>query len=101
MAIVHLACEVSDTPSKVRECPKEKGNGDGRRRNQHLGLVCYLPKYCVWGFLYIFLNFILICYGLARCFPSSSVVKTPPAMQETQVRSLGWKEPLERTCKLL
>ena len=31
-------------------------------------------------------------------FPGSSVVKNPPAMQEpqgTQVRSLGWKDPLE------
>ena len=31
-------------------------------------------------------------------FPSGSVVKNPPAMQETQemwVRSLGWKYPLE------
>ena len=29
-------------------------------------------------------------------FPSGSVVKNPPAKQETQVRSLGWKEPLEK-----
>ena len=28
-------------------------------------------------------------------FPSSSVLKNPPAMQETQVRSLSWEDPLE------
>ena len=29
-------------------------------------------------------------------FPSSSVVKNPPAMQVTWVRSLGWEDPLEK-----
>ena len=29
-------------------------------------------------------------------FPDSSVGKNPPAMQETPVRSLGWKDPLEK-----
>ena len=29
-------------------------------------------------------------------FPSASVVKTLPVMQETQVRSLGWEDPLEK-----
>ena len=28
--------------------------------------------------------------------PHDSVVKNPPAMQETCVRSLGWVEPLEK-----
>ena len=28
-------------------------------------------------------------------FPSGSVVKNPAAMQEMQVRSLGWEDPLE------
>ena len=28
-------------------------------------------------------------------FPGGSVVKNPPAMQETWVRSLGWEDPLE------
>ena len=28
-------------------------------------------------------------------FPSSSVVKNLPAMQETRVRSLGWEDSLE------
>ena len=28
-------------------------------------------------------------------FPGSTVVKNLPAMQETQVRSLGWEDPLE------
>ena len=29
-------------------------------------------------------------------FPGGSVVKNPPAMQETWVASLGWKDPLEK-----
>ena len=28
-------------------------------------------------------------------FPDGSVLKNPPAKQETQVRSLGWEDPLE------
>ena len=30
-----------------------------------------------------------------RGFPDGSDSKNPPAMQETGVRSLGWKDPLE------
>jgi len=30
-----------------------------------------------------------------RGFPGGSVIKNPPAMQKTQVRSLGRKDPLE------
>ena len=29
-------------------------------------------------------------------FPGGSVVKNQPAMQETQFRSLGWEDPLEK-----
>ena len=29
-------------------------------------------------------------------FPGGQVVKNPPAMQETQVRSLGWEDTLEK-----
>ena len=29
-------------------------------------------------------------------FPRGSVVKNLPAMQETQVQSLGWEDPLEK-----
>ena len=28
-------------------------------------------------------------------FPGGSVIKNPPAKQETQVQSLGWENPLE------
>ena len=28
--------------------------------------------------------------------PVAQTVKNPPAMQETQVRSLGWEDPLEK-----
>ena len=33
--------------------------------------------------------------------PSSSVVKNPPAMEEMQVRSLSWKNPLEEEMAIL
>ena len=29
-------------------------------------------------------------------FPDTQLVKYPPAMQETLVRSLGWEDPLEK-----
>ena len=29
-------------------------------------------------------------------FPGGSVIKNPPAVQETQVQSLGWEDPLEK-----
>ena len=29
-------------------------------------------------------------------FLGDSVVKNPPAMQETQLQSLGWQDPLEK-----
>ena len=29
-------------------------------------------------------------------FPAGSAMKNPPAMQETDVRSLGWEDPLEK-----
>ena len=29
-------------------------------------------------------------------FPVAQLVKNPPAMQETWVRSLSWKDPLEK-----
>ena len=31
---------------------------------------------------------------MQRSFPSGSTVKNPSAVQETQVRSLGWEDPL-------
>jgi len=33
---------------------------------------------------------------LMRSFIHGSPVKNPPAMQETQVQSLGWEDPLEK-----
>ena len=29
-------------------------------------------------------------------FPGGSVVKNPPTVQETQVQSLGWEDPLKK-----
>ena len=31
-----------------------------------------------------------------QCIPSGSVVKNSPVMQETQVQSLDWEDPLEK-----
>ena len=31
-----------------------------------------------------------------RAFPDGSVVKTPPAVQEIQLPSLGWEDPLQK-----
>ena len=33
--------------------------------------------------------------GLLKASLVAQMVKTPPAMQETRVRSLGWEDPLE------
>ena len=33
--------------------------------------------------------------NLYQSFPVAQTVKNPPAMQETWVRSLGWKDPLK------
>ena len=33
---------------------------------------------------------------LVRAFPGGSVVKDQPSVQETQVGSLGWEDPLEK-----
>ena len=34
--------------------------------------------------------------SLEKGFPGGSAAKTPPAMQEMWVRSLGWDDPLEK-----
>ena len=40
-------------------------------------------------------NGILNCLHLSQGFPGGAVVKNPPAIQETQVLSLGWEDHLE------
>ena len=35
-------------------------------------------------------------YSLNMDFLVAQTVKKPPALQETQVRSLGWEDPLEK-----
>ena len=37
-----------------------------------------------------------VCVGVVGGFPCAQLVKNPPAMQETWVRSLGWEDPLEK-----
>ena len=32
----------------------------------------------------------------SKGFPGGSVLKNPPAVQKTQVRSLGWEDPLQK-----
>ena len=41
---------------------------------------------------------VLICISLviSKGFPGGSVVKNPPVMQETRVRSLHWEDSLEK-----
>ena len=38
---------------------------------------------------------ILLSYNMNEGFPVAQTVKNLPAMQETQVQSLGWEDPLE------
>ena len=33
---------------------------------------------------------------LAEASPVAQIVKSPPAMQKTQICSLGWKDPLQK-----
>ena len=47
------------------------------------------------GTLYLFFNFIYIFIYLHWASLVAHMVKNPPAMQETWVRSLGWEDPLE------
>ena len=35
-------------------------------------------------------------FRLLRGFPGDSVVKHPPAMQETWLQTLGWEDPLKQ-----
>ena len=47
------------------------------------------------GTLYLFFNFIYIFIYLHWASLVAQMVKNPPAMQKTWVRSLGWEDPLE------
>ena len=49
-----------------------------------------VPLGATWG-----MTFKKATYHDVWGFPGGSVVKIPPAMQETQVRVLGWEDPLE------
>ena len=55
-------------------------------------LSSFFPSY----FLPLLLLFLIIIINSSSGgFPGGSVVKNPPAMQKTQVQSLGWEDPLE------
>ena len=43
--------------------------------------------------MYVFI--LSFTYGFPGGFPGGSVVKNLPAMQETQIRPLGWEDPLK------
>ena len=47
-------------------------------------------------FLYLGKSDLAPALQVGRGFPSGSVVKNPPAMQEIQVPSLGWEDPLQK-----
>ena len=48
------------------------------------------------NFVFEFFKNILELPRLSRGFPRGSVVKNPTIMQETQVPSPGWEDPLEK-----
>ena len=49
--------------------------------------LCHTSTYSAFSFLFYCIIF--------DCMPVGQPVKNPPAIQETQVRSLGWEDPLE------
>ena len=61
-----------------------------------------LAKGMLLGMFYVawtlqLLNSPIHCfYSCLQSFPGDSVVKNPPAKQETWVQFLGWKDPLEK-----
>ena len=72
-------------------------SGNEPRKNSHGCIqghsLTRVSTWWDWGFFFFFSCFILCC------FPSGSVVKNPPSMQETQetwVWSLGGEDPLEK-----
>ena len=52
---------------------------------------CQDPEYYFLHFWYFLLHIIFIGASLM-----AQMVKNPPAMQDTQVLSLGWEDPLEK-----
>ena len=54
---------------------------------------CWLKFYC---FLFYSLCNLRSCIGAARDSLVTQLVKSLPEMQETQFRSLGWEDPLEK-----
>ena len=64
--------------------------GRGRWGNQGVQRSKRLPVFLPTG-----LSELLHSDFLLTSFPVAQTVKNLPAMQETQVRSLGWEDPLE------
>ena len=52
---------------------------------------------CLQVHIYVYISVIFkSVFGIYLGFPDGSVGKNPPAMQETLVRFLDWKDPLEK-----
>ena len=47
-------------------------------------------------FLLSFVNYLFKFICVLTVFPSASIVKYLPALQEMQIRSPGWEDPLEK-----
>ena len=64
----------------------------------YIYLHIYRDYTCIY--IYIYTHTYIHTYvhthtHIYRDFPGGSVVKNPPAMQESWLRSLGWENPLE------
>ena len=55
-----------------------------------LYIIIYMCIHSVYIVIYMFI------YIYIRAFLVAQLVKNPPAMQKTQVRFLGWDNPLEK-----
>ena len=100
-------------------CGKKWGEGEGALERGRRGILRFYedistsfkplpPKeplksvLCVYEgmkidtILYLYVKYLHIHINVYTGFPGGSVIKNPPAVQETQVQSLGWEDPLEK-----
>ena len=77
-------------------CPKQGGKAELSEKCGTLAKGMLLDMFYV-AWTWQLLNSQNHCfYSCLQSFPDDSVVKNLPAKQETQVGSLGWKDPLEK-----
>ena len=77
-------------------CPKQGGKAELSEKCGTLAKGVLLGVFCVAWTLQLLNSQIHCFYSCFQSFPDDSVVKNLPAKQDTQVRSLGWKDPLEK-----